>query len=176
MTTKAHPYSFTPARMRELHSTAARMRSIYDAPISTRKLRFPPTVFDTLTTSQRAGRYLRRACDLQTHEHAEMAVHWGARRMAADKLWLRIVGKEFERIHGRPYTLADYRISGIACDEFSERVKQRLRVLSRFCYRAATLQCAHQVAAGRLATWAAMNAAVEDLRIGLREVFHRPLR
>lgn len=133
----------------ETRATAAALRAIYAAPISTRPHRNPPTMHSAGVNAQRAGNYLKRAApDMTGEQHAAMAAHWAGRAVIASKLWGAIADAEMVRLFGRPMGFGDYRVSGIGRDEFSERIKTRLRILNRFATYASTLHRAHGRAAG----------------------------
>ena len=67
--------------------------------------------------------------NMEYAKHKELAESF-ARIYKDDKSeYNEIVNKEFEKLFGRPYEAADYKVSGIVRDEFSKDVKWNLRVL-----------------------------------------------
>jgi hypothetical protein len=75
-------------------------------------------------------------------QHADAAVQ-------QKKEWCRLADAAALETFGRPFRITDYRISGIACDAFSEPMKQALRFAAHACTHHQKASYAHAHAAGR---------------------------
>jgi len=62
-------------------------------------------------------------------EHKKLAEKYSQEMKAADEQYSKTLDTEFEKLFGRKYEASDYKISGIARDEFSDEVKNKLRGL-----------------------------------------------
>lgn len=107
------------------------------------------TVFQAVSPSD-AAKVLRRLNTAWTlDEHTLLAQQHKDAAAQQKQEWIRLVDAAALEAFGRPFRITDYRISGIACDEFSEAMKQALR----FAAHARTLHekasFAHAHAAGR---------------------------
>lgn len=87
-----------------------------------------------LRSNSDARQYVRRAFGyISPAEHVQRRDDAIKRANAIYREHRKIVDTEFKAIFGRVPTLADYKISGIWRDEFSDEVKNRLRALNSDC-------------------------------------------
>jgi len=121
----------------------------YHGRIQLRYYNHPVSIFQAVS-DQDAARILRRLCpDWSSTDHAELATR---HREAADRqaaAWNRLVEAAALETFGRSFHFTDYRISGIACDEFSDLNKERLRFAAQAATYHSLASRAHRVAAKR---------------------------
>ncbi len=84
---------------------------------------------------------------MSKEEHALHARAWERELHILQDCWKKTVDKSFRKIFGRPYTAADYVVSGIARDEFDEPTKKKLRLICHKQSVAASAGNAHASAA-----------------------------
>lgn len=63
--------------------------------------------------------------------------------------WSNLVSREFKKKFGREYHMTDYKVAGIAREEFPEKVKDRLRELNRLTNFHSTMAIGHWHASGK---------------------------
>jgi hypothetical protein len=96
------------------------------------------------------GRLLkRRLPDWTAADHLYASRYWMAKRKAWRKEWSEVADEASQATFGRPYEATDYKISGIARDEYPESYKERLRTLARGASEALDLYEAHARASGK---------------------------
>lgn len=95
-----------------------------------------------------ASHVLRRLNPAWTkQEHAALGDYHAEQRHLCDQQWSTLVDEAALATWGRPYSIFDYRISGIASDEFPEKFKTRLRFLAHASANHSRLSHAHRAAA-----------------------------
>lgn len=85
----------------------------------------------------------------QKAEHLRKAKHYARLKQKAAKLWGAVVDREHRRIFGQPFAVQDYQISGIARNEYADKVKTRLRALTAKINQYADAAYNHWKAAGK---------------------------
>ncbi len=119
----------------------------YHARVKLRYYNYAVSIFQA-TSDQDAARILQRLHpEWTTADHEELATR---HREAADRqaaAWSRLVEAAAQETFGRPYQFTDYRISGIACDEFSDVNKDKLRFAAHAATYHSLASRAHGVAA-----------------------------
>lgn len=81
-------------------------------------------------------------------DHVNYAIAHAEARATADAFWSGLVDIEFKVIFGRDFHASDYKISGIAREEFSDVVKNRLREFSGASSKHGSLCIYHLMASG----------------------------
>lgn len=90
-----------------------------------------PSVLSATTTSAAAKLLMRYAAPGLTREqHLERQAHFSELNRALGDEWGKEVEMAAMETFGRPLRFEEYRVSGIARDEFSEERKERLRALA----------------------------------------------
>lgn len=121
----------------------------YHEPIRLPKYNRLVNVFQACDSSD-AGRVLRRTNpDWSKEDHLQLA---DLHATEAAKLLVRyntLLEEAAQETFGRPYHVTDYRISAIACDEFSAEKKEALRFAAHARTNHRTVAVAHLKAAGR---------------------------
>ncbi|MDT8992772.1 hypothetical protein RQP54_18005 [Curvibacter sp. APW13] len=106
-------------------------------------------VFQAVTPTD-AAKVLRRLKPTWTKdEHASLAQQHADAADQHERAWSQLVDQAAIETFGRPYHITDYRISGIACDEFSEPMKQALRFAAHARTYHRQLSGAHACASGQ---------------------------
>ena len=109
---------------------------------------FPPSVLTALD-AESAKRLLRKfMSNTSKDEHFALAASHAAAAEKADSAWIKLVKDQFLAVFGRPYGPTDYKVSGIARDEFPDSVKSKLRDLRDGANAHTTLSIAHLMASG----------------------------
>lgn len=105
--------------------------SIYDNKLKVRYQKQPQTLFG-LSGSSNIRKWMRAY-----FPHATKEQHKQLRDEAKDKFdeldteWSNIVETEFQRLFLRRFEPMDYKVSGIARHEFSDEVKEKLRLINK---------------------------------------------
>lgn len=107
------------------------------------------TVLQALSAGDAATVLIRANPDWTKADHLHLAAahHDEATRQKA--AWSRIVNEASLATFGRPYGIWDYKVSGIAREEFSAEHKEALRFAAHAGGNHATLALAHERAAKR---------------------------
>lgn len=99
----------------------------YHAQVKLRYYNYPVSVFQAVTDTD-AAKILRRLNPEWTkQDHATLAQRHREAAQRQSEAWNRLLNEAAEQTFGRPYRVTDYRVSGIACDEFSDAMKTQLR-------------------------------------------------
>ena len=108
--------------------------SAYHAKVRIRGYTNPVTVFQAVTNLD-AARVLRRAYPAWgPDDHKALARQHETAAQNQTERWNQLVDEAANEVWGRDFQFCDYRISGIASDEFPEHLKDALR----FCAHAAS--------------------------------------
>lgn len=96
------------------------------------------------------GKMLKeRLQDYTKQDHLEAYAAHTAAAAESEKKWGETVDKAAQETFGRPYSISDYKISGIASDKFSNENKDKLRDLARTTTDHKEAATAHWYAAGK---------------------------
>lgn len=105
--------------------------SIYNKTIKIRYQKQPQSLFG-LSGSSNIRKWMRTYFPHATKEqHKQLRDQAKEKFEELDKEWSNIVETEFQRLFHRPFEVRDYRVSGIARDEFSAEVKEKLRSINK---------------------------------------------
>ena len=105
--------------------------SIYNKTIKVRYQKQAQNLF-MLSGGSNIRKWMRTYFPNATVElHKQLRVQAKEKFDALDKEWSNIVETEFQRLFHRPFEVRDYRVSGIARNEFSPEVKEKLRSINR---------------------------------------------
>lgn len=100
------------------------------------------------TCSADAAKILKRLHpSWSRQDHDELAKAHQAARVDMEREYSELLDVAALQAFGRKYHITDYRISAIACDEFSEEHKERLRYLAHSATKHAIAAGAHAHAA-----------------------------
>jgi hypothetical protein len=100
----------------------------YHQRVRLRKYNARVTVFQASNDGDAAAKVLRRAFPLWTPEdHRRLAMQHATIAGEQQVIWGNLANEAALKTWGRPYSVFDYRISGIASDEFDEQMKSALR-------------------------------------------------
>lgn len=128
----------TPSLRLEIYQTKVKVRG-YTIKVS-------PLSADATT----AGRLLRLGFSGWTKaDHLKASDGHARAAIRIEKLYSRLLDTAAVYTWGRHYQITDYRISGIASDEFSEKFKRILRRTTWALTQHKTLAVAHRRAAGK---------------------------
>lgn len=83
-------------------------------------------------------------------DHDSLAKMHIERYKTLQKEWSELVEKASMETFGRKYQITDYKVSGIACNEYSEDHKKELRRLSHAATAHQILSLAHEAAAKQI--------------------------
>ncbi len=102
----------------------------YTTPLKLRGYTGQTTALSTLTHGDAAKILRRTRPDWTKSDHRTLADGHALAAQASEQEWSDLVDQAAVATFGRPFQVTDYRISGIACEEFPEEVKDRLRTLA----------------------------------------------
>lgn len=126
--------------------------------------RSPVTISQASTSSDAAKVLTRLHPGWSKLEHVQLAEAHLDQYKGLLRRWSEVLDQAAMQTFGREYHISDYRISGIACEEFSEEHKAQLRTLIHTAqkhkdiadahreaakYRRAKFQCLPQISKGR---------------------------
>lgn len=103
---------------------------------------------DSARSHESAAKALKRAMYdvgkvLTKDQHAQTRDYFITLRGALKQEYGKELNKAARATWGRDFEIQDYRISGIACDEFSNKQKNRLRALAHTETKCANIAAAH---------------------------------
>jgi hypothetical protein len=121
----------------------------YFDPIYVQEFKIPKhsgkvTVF---SSSGPAGKILAMSGKWTKEQHMFLAELFSSEAMRAEDGWSKVVEKASQETFGRPYQIQDYKVSGIARSEYSEKRKDQLRFFAYAQSVFKTLAHAHAEAA-----------------------------
>jgi hypothetical protein len=90
-----------------------------------------------------------RLPDWTVTQHVNAALFYKHQRERMARSWNKTADQAAQSTFGRPFEFTDYKISGIARDEFSESHKNRLRKLAHESGDSGVIGAAHWRAAGK---------------------------
>lgn len=107
----------------------------------------PVTISQASTSSDAAKVLTRLHPDWSQLEHIQLAEsHFGQYKKLMQR-WLEVLDQAAMQTFGRKYQISDYRISEIACEEFSDEHKAQLRTLIHTAQKHKVITDAHRAAA-----------------------------
>ena len=107
----------------------------------------PVTVFQAVNFRDAANILILANPDWSKNDHAKLA-ETHAKQFNQHRIkWSEMANVAAMETFGRPYQITDYRISAIACDEFSMEMKEQLRTHAHASSKHLTLANAHAAAA-----------------------------
>jgi hypothetical protein len=118
----------------------------YHTPVKMRGFNIAVTVF-RLNLPRDTGRLLRMANPDWSHEdHVMLAQKHQLESDRLDQLHRELLDKAHLETFGRPREFADYRISGIGSDQYSDSMKHQLRFAAHAASHHRKLSLAHEAA------------------------------
>ena len=122
------------------------LRSYFD-PIYTQEFKLPKYNGKVTVMNGPASMILARSGKFDKMEHLKRADIFARAAENAEKMWSKTVEKASMETFDRPYEFSDYKVSGIARSEYSEKRKNQLRTLAHSMSIFKTLARAHADAA-----------------------------
>lgn len=86
--------------------------------------------------------------DVDKRQHDDLARQHAQAAKKNTRLWNQLVDRAMLRTFGRPFSIGDYKISGICREEFDERTKNLLRKYAHNSGTHGHLAVLHKMAAG----------------------------
>jgi hypothetical protein len=99
--------------------------------------------------SRAAARVIACLTSICATEHADIAAYHRKRALRLNAIWSLVVKKAAIEAFGRPYRFQDYKISGIASDDFAEHHKRVLRHCSHRANEHDDVASAHELLSRR---------------------------
>lgn len=109
---------------------------------------FPVSVLSVYQPNDGKSLLKRVMPDLSRTDHAKLAEQHVVASIKNRASWLRLIDKTCRKLFGRPYGIADYRISGVGRDDFPQSVKDKLSKMAVNAGLHARLAVLHKMAAG----------------------------
>jgi len=122
------------------------LRGYFD-PIYTEEFKLPKYNGRVTVMNGPAAQILARSGKFDKMEHLKRADLLARAAINFENQWSKVANKASMEAFGRPYEFTDYKISGIARDEYSEKRKNQLRSLAHGMGIFKTLARAHADAA-----------------------------
>ena len=122
------------------------MDPIYDEKVKVPKYSGKVSVLSANDSRVAANILINLAPRMSKSEHARIASQYKDLANYLDQQWSKTADSAALRAWGRPFTILDYRVSGIGSNDFSESEKAKLRYFAHTATRAIKAAAAHKAA------------------------------
>lgn len=122
----------------------------YDTAVKLRGYNGPITLFQAVNRTDSAQVLRRVAPNMGAQEHLRLSAAHEAQSQTLCKLWRTLVERAMQATFGRSYRVGDYKVSGVARDEFPDWYKGQLRFASQAGFNHSVLAQAHRKVAALL--------------------------